>query len=308
MNSEEAVIIIDKDHTRASATSDCESDCEIIENVTPVIVLDDEQSNDADQGSETLTNSTNETSESADNRESSAETSTPVEAEPLFFIDTNPGYVPQAKSAAPVYSVSAVPLAKDDETKDDETRDDDQMANLRDIRITGPVCFANKENQAAFETTFAPDPQLSSTRLYDELSDESALGPTRDTPSQATNFVISINSTGALRRVSVHSPKAMLPKNSNGDDNLASNGCDSAASTGRSRKRKATADQDEPPSKRFSSDVIVVNDTISDEESVVFISESSGSKAQGSKAQNYISLTNGRTIVSHIEVCFIYCI
>ncbi|XP_055324933.1 probable serine/threonine-protein kinase DDB_G0278845 [Sitodiplosis mosellana] len=342
-SSQDSLIVISPEktkflsNTQSTDYSDSDSDCEIIEQETPIIEID------ADDATEP--NTQNETSETIDSALANAtcasdpsdETTTEpntqhtasvvscastegeptvasseVNSEPktkspepteLFFVDKNPA----TSFEAPIYEIISGP----------STNNAPNMA--QNFRIT----IQNKENNANLENSFAPDPLLSSTRLnlsFDEVEEITGSSSNNSsTPKQPTNFHISINSTcenGPGRCVSVGkaSPVATTTKwqqananrnsgtssygitlpvngNSNGGHNNNNNnknknnnnsGSSSNSSNNnnnnKSNKRKASTEiREEPPSKKShseSSDVIIVNDTIADEDdSVVFVSE-----------------------------------
>lgn len=284
------------------------SDCEIIEQVTPVIVLDDDcltETTHPDAENETIKNTSNSSSDTVitvpnqtvneNDSSTSNELNVPTEEEhttkptevliqvkttstattqsnsnspediPWFFVDKTPGN----NTEAPIYEINCPP----------STSNNPNMA--KNIRIT----IQNKENDVNIDNSFAPNPLLSSTRLNETIdeTEESAEKASNDAVAAPSNFCISINSTGVddkSRRVSV-GKSASKPINfqmANANRNNAQNG----------NKRKASNENategDEPSSKRRShnrsSDVIVLNDTMSGEDenededdSVVFVSE-----------------------------------
>lgn len=330
-NSQSICIILDTDtDTRTpiktpdqtqhqSHSSDSESDCEIIESITPLIVLDDDGIPEPKSPvSETVTNSTVTSSECTEIQpsEKSSESDTnptpkldsqpdpeiepepeqepeprpdPEPPAPLFFIDKNPG----TDFEAPIYEVNECIRAKDIET---------MASNVRNIRINGPVNFKNKENEVTNDPIFTPNPLLSSTRLNDSL-DENANNPSNDSMTSASDtiFQISINSTcetEAKRKVTItRSPKPA-------EQALSNIGNNNNIEPSRPNKRKSGKDTpNEPPTKKNNtSNVIVLNDTISDaeEDSVVFVSETIErrnrnailGRATKHKALDYISLGN----------------
>lgn len=286
------------------------SDCEIIEDVTPVIVLDDDCTTDPiSPACESATNNTvtnsvisSEQSEAQSKIDESDEKeeqepelesqSPPVPVtEPLFYIDKNPC----THFEAPIYQVNEI--AKSKET-------DDMSSQIRNIRINGPVNFTNKENEASNVTMFTPDPMLSSTRVNNlfDSQDESAKSTSTDDPMSSDNNIhISINSTcetGESRIVTSSRNSPKVPEQA-----LTSIGNNNNIEKSRPNKRKSEKKtEEEPPSKKNTPDIIVLNDTISDteEDSVVFVSETIErrnrsailGKANGHKALDYISLGN----------------
>lgn len=283
-----------------------ESDCEIIEDVTPIIVLDDDCTSEShqqtanesiDEVNETQQQTENETITSITeiNREnpinstettlesSLIETNTDPEPTALFYVDTNPS----TNCEAPIYEIN--PELK--------TNSNENMSSMngRNIRVNGPVCFTNKENQALDETLFNPNPLLSSTLLYDSITGSSDDSSSKD----QSNLHITINSTcetGTLRSVTASSSSP-----STSAEKLANISNNNNIYERRPNKRKAPKDvTEEPPAKKNLSDVIVLCDTISDAEdegSVVFVSETVqkrnrnlGSKKE--KARDFISLRN----------------
>lgn len=377
--------------TRSSTYSDSDSDCEIIELETPIIEIDidinEYCANEAIESSTqtktigTVENALIETACASDPSnetaiESNAQcivsfdsTAGSTEIEPtsdevnciskskspettkLFFIDKNPATCFEA----PIYEINSAPI----------TNTNLNMA--QNFRIT----VQNKENNANFENSFAPNPLLSSTRLNiscDAVEESSGSSSNNDlTQKQPENLHISINSTcenGSERCVSVpkSSPVANLTKwqqvianringvttygsgeratNGNSDGNTNKNGksdsdkndknnntgsnstainshnkinniggitntnstSNNTSSTPKwSTKRKASIEfRHEPPSKRShseSSDVIILNDSINDEDdSVVFVSETldhqNRNRASLARAANYIAFVN----------------
>lgn len=255
----------------SNTKSESESDCEIIEQVTPVIVLDDDFVDDKSEHSGSNTDPTSQTINSSQTTEQSTQI---FETTPLFFVDKNPG----TNFETPIYELNSV-------TKPN-------MA--QNFQIT----FHNQENDANLDNSFAPNPILSSTRLNVSCDDPetSASNTSSDkAESKATNLCISINSTNdASRCVSLSkSPPIVAPaKLTNGSTNCFP----------QSMKRKAQNEtEDEPSLKRKqceSSDVIVLNDTISDDESVVFVSETLEHQSRNrfnmfrDRAADFISLTS----------------
>lgn len=287
-----------------SDSSGAESDCEIIENVTPLIVLDDDGLDEPKRSnSETAHSSTNTSSinisessnvqsseilnESESNVELNSEPDRPPDPDPepepepepvpLFFIDKNPG----VDFEAPIYEV-----------KEPET----MSARARNIRITGPVKFTNKENEVSDETVFIPNPQLSSTRLNDSI-DENGNTPSNSMVTD-TNLHISINSTCESRTVTMTGSQ----KSEQALSNIGNTNTIEASRPNKRKSQKQTPD--EPPVKKTNtSDVIVLNDTISDteEDSIVFVSETIEKRNRSAildrvnknKALDYIALGNG---------------
>lgn len=292
--------------------SEPQSDCEIIEVETPIIVLDDDinepdqvneaSSKNAEVSTEIELSKTDETTESicatiCDSTVKSPENSvieveSPSEPAQLFFVDKNPN----TNFEAPIYDIASAKVA-------------DKNANMaskpQNIRIT----FGNTHSN--FEKTFTPNPLLSSTRLNASY-DDSESGPSNNSSSSnsgsgatstpvkntPTNFHISINSTcenGSTRTVSAAEKAAATTKQLPNSSNDVT----------KSRKRKAQKEnREDPPSKKSSTDIIVLNDTISDEDSVVFVSETANVQkrnriADGNgpnysgKAADFISLRNG---------------
>lgn len=358
--SQDSLIVISPEKTksvsniRATSYSDSESDCEIIEQITPIIEIDIDD-DCVDEPTESITqNETSETIESAveqicasvpsnevttqlnssfdsnvstegesivASREVTTEPkSKSPEPDALFFIDKNPA----TSFEAPIYEINPGP----------STICNQNMA--QNLRIT----FQNKENHANFDNSFAPNPLLSSTHLntsFGEIEENTRSLSNNDlTPQQPKNFHISINSTcenGISRRVSIGKTSPNLSPNhadnnalssstrnnnniNNNNDNINKNSNNS--STPKAIKRKADHDvQAAPPSKRShseSSDVIILNDTITDEEdSVVFVSETLDHQkrnridivrknAARGKAADFISLRNDKPNQNMIAV------
>lgn len=89
------------------------------------------------------------------------------------------------------------------------------MSQVRNIRISGPVSFTNKENHTTHEPIFTPDPLLSSTLLNNSIEDNSHI--LVDHNVSIPMITISIDSsceTGASRKITVDrtSPKPSSPK------------------------------------------------------------------------------------------------
>lgn len=201
----------------------------------------------------------------------------------LFFVDNKPS----TNFTPPIYDI------------DTEVKPNEVMSQVRNIRISGPVSFTKKDNQnrVAHEVIFAPDPMLSSTRLNDSLvENDHILTDHHDTMPPAIH--ISIDSScesGATRKVTVDrtSPKSSIPKmivttkniinnNINDNDNTAKTNTNTKnpVVTPKTAKRKADSSTGsvEPPKKKNTSDVIVLDETILDvdkidDDSVVFVSE-----------------------------------
>lgn len=296
--------------------SESESDCEIIEVDTPVIVLDDdcasepnqvdqpisegiEQSTSVDEsghktgetqtGSETVTSTVCNDDSVKSTADSSIEVGTPDEPVQLFFVDKNPN----TNFEAPIYDLAAT-----------------QKTNTNGIMTSTPknfrITFTNTSTN--FERSFASNPLLSSTRLNGSVDDGSggassaSSSTSNSNPNTATNFHISINSTcenGSTRMVSVNKkvPTAKEPPNNSNSDGKSNEK--------NSRKRKIEKEnREEPPSKKSSTDVIVLNDTISDEDSVIFVSETANvqkrtriagnSPNYSGKAADFISLRDDK--------------
>lgn len=293
--------------------SEEESDCEIIENVTPLIVLDDDCTTEPQSpASESVASNivTNSVNLSGHSNAQSSKTDESVEqeqvepnlgiqsqpepvTEPLFYIDKNPC----TTFEAPIYQVNERVNPK---------KIGEMSSPIQNIRINGPVNFTNKENEASNVTMFTPDPMLSSTRvdnLFDSLDESAKSSSSNDSPESDNNIHISINSTcetGESRMVTAsrNSPKApeYVLTGIHNNNNIEKS---------RPNKRKSEKKtEDEPLSKKNTPDVIVLNDTISDteEDSVVFVSETIerrnraailGNTNRHNKALNYISLGNG---------------
>lgn len=286
-----------------------DSDCEIIENITPVIVLDDECTNEIkDTSTLNETNQTNITQQIEANEtvtsttdticdstikstettqdifvesNQSIETEKEPELEQLFFIDKNPG----TEFTAPIYEINTQPISICTEN----------MA--KNIKIT----FANKENHEHLDTSFAPNPLLSSTLmdLDAPMEENVTVSSSNESVTQPTNFCISINSTcddNSSRHVSVSrktSPVAAVSNNNNSNESRSNN------NSSKGIKRKAlTENHDEPPSKKNhseSSDVILVNDNLSDDDSVIFVSEDIDKRKKNRfVALDFLPLTNGK--------------
>lgn len=369
-------------------------DCEIIEQETPLIEIDDEASLDSSSSSEGE-QIVEETTENLDTKPKTPEppklseigdtvlgdsnlptvtevivngTSgdidlSPKTPEPLFFVDRNPAT--DIELVAPIYDIKSIP------STNLGTNTDQNMA--QNFRIT----VRNKENDANLDNSFVPP--HSSTRLNISCSDivESTCSSSdNDTaPLAPTNFHISINSTGeneTARQVFVGntSPIASEARAINGNGNggaksddgnknnnnngrrpgsgraspivfdlVGDNGNGNSYSVKQSNnngikgnsnsnnknappkaiKRKAdNVVQQAPPTKRNtseSSDVIILNDTITDEEdSVVFVSETldhqnrhrvalaRGNAAHG-RAGDFISLRNTNANHKTNSVC-----
>lgn len=303
--------------------SDTESDCEIIEVDNPIIVLDDDCVNEPDQENE----SANENFEQITVNESSApanapedtvatisdstvqnsviEEETPPEPVPLFFIDKDPN----TNCTAPIYEIAPVK----------EVTNNNNMA-FKNFRIT----FANNGANNAANLPFTPNPLLSSTRLNESMDDSGASGISNNDSFSASgsgsgsassstpikNFHISINSTieNTPKRTVITATKAAQKQQSDNAD---------AGIVTKSRKRKLQKEnREEPPSKKSSTDVIVLNDTISDEDSVIFVSETANAQkrnrisgnGQGysGKAADFISLRNDTASQRKKAVSFFY--
>ncbi|XP_031620950.1 NEDD4-binding protein 1-like [Contarinia nasturtii] len=297
-----------------NSNSHSESDCEIIEQVTPLIVLDDDFINESSEQSArpNIQNETSETIKSTvnsidasdingtvivvpnqtpnkNNSLSSNEVTTesnlqPPEEIPWFFEDKTPGCT---DSEAPIYEINCA----------SSTNNYQNMA--KKIQIT----FQNKENNVNFDNSFAPNPLLSSTHLNGSC-DEMEASPenlSNDTcaPSQANNLCITINSTGVndiSRQVSIGKTSPIASETAKSQMINAS-----LENAQKMNKRKASneIEKNEPALKRSRnepSDVIVVNDTISDEDdSVVFVSETLDHQNRNRinllRAKNFISLS-----------------
>lgn len=237
---------------------DAESDCEIIENIAPLIVLDD------DSPSEPVIESTVESIETDSTK--ATKTAVEVEPKPLFFVDNTPS----TDFSPPIYDI------------DSEVNPNQIMSQVRNIRISGPVSFTNKENRVTLEPNFAPDPMLSSTRLNESLEEDDNISVDH-VVSMPPAIHISIDSsceTGASRKITVDRPssKPSSPKPTTTTE--YNNNNNKPVDVPRANKRKAdnSADNEQPPQKKNASDVIVLNDTILDvdhveDDSVVFVSE-----------------------------------
>lgn len=314
-SSQDSIIIVSPEkiqpvaNTGSTHYSDAESDCEIIEQETPIIEIDiDDDCADepielntqnetitteqvvveaactSDPSNETTTISNTQHNTSIDsNAPTEEEISCKITTEPnsrspepdaLFFVDKNP----TTHFEAPIYEIISGP----------STHSNQNMP--QNFRITVP----NKENNANLENSFAPNPLLSSTRLNISCHDvEESTGSSSNndsTQQQPTNFQISVNSNserrvdiGKLSPIVSNAKASNVKDNGNGDgknyntkdnNNKANNNIAPKAI-----KRKAENNaREEPLSKRSHSelsDVIVLNDTAADEEedSVVFVSE-----------------------------------
>lgn len=285
--------------------SQSESDCEIIENVTPVIILDDDYineqksqtcksgisttvtsniSNDIIETTNTTVSESNQTNKSNQTNEtnepeleSTLDSSSSIpnpSSEPLFYIDKNPC----TTFDAPIYQVNILKPNQFEE----------MSSNVRNIRINGPVNFTNKENEATNITIFTPNPMLSSTRVND-LFDGLDKNTSPSSNDEATNFHISINSTCEFGASRVVTASRVSPISS--DQPLTSIRNNNNIEMERPIKRKAEQNADDEPalkkstdnviafnksnSKKNTNEIIVLNDTMSDidEDSVVFVSE-----------------------------------
>lgn len=122
-----------------------------------------------------------------------------VEPKPLFFVDNTPN----REITPPIYDI------------DTEASPNEIMSQVRNIRISGPVSFTNKENHVTHEPIFTPDPLLSSTRLNNSLDESSHI--LVDHNVSIPMITISIDSsceTGASRKITVDrtSPNPSSPK------------------------------------------------------------------------------------------------
>lgn len=303
--------------------SDTESDCEIIEVDNPVIVLDDDCVNEPDQENESANENieqvtVNELSTPANAPEDTVATisdstvqnsvieeETLPEPVPLFFIDKDPN----TNCTAPIYEIAPVK----------EVTNNNNMA-FKNFRIT----FANNGANNAANLPFTPNPLLSSTRLNESMDDSGASGISNNDSFSASgsgsgsassstpikNFHISINSTieNTPKRTVITAKKAAQKQQSDNAD---------AGIVTKSRKRKLQKEnREEPPSKKSSTDVIVLNDTISDEDSVIFVSEtanvqkrnriSGNGHGYSGKAADFISLRNDTASQRKKAVSFFY--
>lgn len=227
--------------SQSSTYSECDSDCEIIEQETPIIEIDidEECANEATESStqtktnETVTSAVNETNCASDSSneiaiESNAQcivsfesTATSTETEPTSLVSDEINSIQKSKSPeptelffidknpatcfeAPLYEIYSAPI----------TNTDQNMA--QNFRIT-----VQNEKIANLENSFTPNPLLSSTHLNmscDAIEESSGNSSNNEaTQKQPENFHISINSTcenGPERSVIVSksSPVAKLTK------------------------------------------------------------------------------------------------
>lgn len=195
-----------------------------------------------------------------------------VEPAPLFFLDNTPS----TDFTPPIYDI------------DTKANPNEIMSQVRNIRISGPVSFTNKENHATNEPIFTPDPLLSSTRLNDTAEENGHI--LVDHNISIPMIHISIDSsceTGAKRKITVTdqaSPKpSCSPKvtiSTTNDNNNNSKNKNKSVNMPRASKRKAdnnVGGEEQPPQKKNTSEVIVLDDTIldvdkdDDDDSVIFV-------------------------------------
>lgn len=229
-----------------------------------------------------------------------------VEPKPLFFVDNTPS----TDFTPPIYDIDA------------KANPNEIMSQVRNIRISGPVSFTNKENHTVHEL-FTPDPMLSSTRLNDSIEENGHI--LVDHNVSVPMIHISIDSsceTGATRKITVtdqaspnSSPKVTINTKNNNNNTKNKN---KPVNMPRASKRKAdnNVGGEEPPQKKNASDVIVLDDTIldvdqEDDDSVIFVCSEKGkpheivTRRNRKKAANYIPIngnSNNQQSVSIIRI------
>lgn len=258
-----------KNQSQPTQEADSISDCEIIEQVTPLIVLDDELTNTE------IENQPNSTEENCivledtviNNNAIQGDPVTVVEDHSLFFIDN----VPNARFKTPIYNIEKVngrPIESIKETipvnnhpaeKEHTTMSKQNSANNNSPSICPPK---ERCDSLVNETEFKPDPQLSSTQFEivpDSLDDSINIQESVLTVNSSTNETTNENATLVCTVTSI-----TRPNTSNVDTNSTM-----------PVKRKALGENqsDEPAAKR-KKDVVVVEEIVSDDDdAVVFVSE-----------------------------------
>lgn len=255
--------------------ADSISDCEIIEQVTPLIILDDELTNTE------IENHPNQIEENCIVLEDTVIKNTPlddpvavfeVEDNSLFFIDN----VPNAKFKTPIYSIEKVngqpiepikdtipvnihPVEKEQTIMSKENKENDNSLS---------TCAPKERcDNLGNETEFQPDPQLSSTQfeiVTDLLDDSINTQESVLTLNSSTNE----NSEGLTSVCTVTSITNQLDNTRPSTSNVDTNSTMPV-------KRKALGENqsDEPITKR-TKNVVAVDEIVSDDDdAVVFVSE-----------------------------------
>lgn len=239
--------------------ADSISDCEIIEQFTPLIILDDELTNTD------IENHPNPTEESCivleDTVINNATQDDPVavvevEDHSLFFVDN----VPSARFKTPIYSIEKIngqPIVTITKTtpinnhpaEKEQTIISKQNKINNNFPSTGPP--KKRCDSLVNETEFQPDPQLSSTQFE-------IIPISLDDSVNTQESVLTLNSTTNEKSQSVTSSTSNVETNST-----------------MPVKRKALGENqcDEPATKR-TKDVVAVDECVSDDDdAVVFVSE-----------------------------------
>lgn len=242
----------------------------------------------------------------------------------MYFVDNKPS----TDFTPPIYDI------------DTEVKPNEIMSQVRNIRISGPVSFTNKENKnrATHEPIFAPDPMLSSTRLSDSLEENDHILADHNVTMPPV-IQISINSScesgSSMRKVTVDraSSKLSIPKvtitninnntiqKKNHDDFTKTNTAKKPIAAPKASKKRKADDSDgntEPPKKKNASDVIVLDDTILDidDDSVVFVSETvvspmqhqllvRSSSSSPSSISNFISINGNSSKQPSVSIFYI---
>lgn len=236
------------------------SDCEIIEQVTPIIVLDDEDdvNNEnteivqAEQScivcEDTIVNNESNSDELAKSN---------VEDEPLFFEDKNPC----AEFKTPIYQVKQASLVCDLKKKKLTTKTVPKSKQIEVVVPSTSVVEDSHINNLLNEMPFQPNPALSSTRM-EQLNDS----------LDADNSVVLLNQS-ADSSVENGSGECTGTSSTNRIEIMSVGSIDHNENSTIKRKTSSIMLNGEPVEKR-PKDVVVIDDTVSDDEdSVVFVSE-----------------------------------
>lgn len=247
--------------------ADSISDCEIIEQVTPFIILDDELSNTE------IENHPNPTEESCivledtvinDATQDEPVAVVEVEDHSLFFIDN----IPNARFKTPIYSIEKI-NGQPIETIKDTTPVNNNPSEIEQTRMSKQnnyndnfpsTCPPKKRcGRLINETEFQPNPQLSSTQfeIIPNLLDDSQ------------ESILMLNSSTNENSQSVTS----VGSNQLNNIRLSTSNVETNSTIPVKRKALGENQSDEPATKR-TKDVVVVDEYIPDDDnSVVFVSE-----------------------------------